>query len=51
MLRASLLTDAKILPQARQGNYFFNSIGQKRSLTDYKILADADCCIWFWGEV
>jgi hypothetical protein len=28
MLRASLLTDAKILPQARQGSYFFNRIGR-----------------------
>ncbi|MGF7111610.1 hypothetical protein QF017_001095 [Pseudomonas laurylsulfatiphila] len=28
MLRASLLTDAKILPQARRGSYFFNRIGR-----------------------
>jgi len=32
MLRASLLTDAEIFPQARQGSYFFNRIGQKQSL-------------------
>jgi hypothetical protein len=31
MLRASLLANAEILPQARQGSYFFNRIGQKRS--------------------
>jgi len=31
MLRASLLTNAEILPQARQGSYFFNRIGQKQS--------------------
>jgi len=31
MLRASLLAGAKILPQARQGSYFFNRIGQKHS--------------------
>ncbi|MDT9644443.1 hypothetical protein F6S12_20640 [Pseudomonas sp. JV245A] len=31
MLRASLLTDVKILPQARQGSYFFNRIGQKQT--------------------
>ncbi|WP_155290713.1 hypothetical protein [Pseudomonas chlororaphis] len=29
MLRASLLADAKILPLATQGSYFFNRIGQK----------------------
>jgi hypothetical protein len=28
MLRASLLADAEILPQARQGSYFFNRIGR-----------------------
>ncbi|CAI8988709.1 hypothetical protein EMIT0P294_70006 [Pseudomonas sp. IT-P294] len=28
MLRASLLADARILPQARQGSYFFNRIGR-----------------------
>jgi hypothetical protein len=33
MLRASLLANAEILPQARQGSYFFNRIGQKRSLS------------------
>jgi hypothetical protein len=32
MLRASLLANAEILPQARQGSYFFNRIGQKRSV-------------------
>jgi len=32
MLRASLLANAEILPQARQGSYFFNRIGQKLSL-------------------
>jgi len=26
MLRASLLANAEILPQARQGSYFFNRI-------------------------
>jgi len=31
MLRASLLAGAKALPQARQGSYFFNRIGQKHS--------------------
>jgi hypothetical protein len=30
MLRASLLANAEILPQARQGSHFFNRIGQKR---------------------
>jgi hypothetical protein len=30
MLRASLLADVKILPQARQGSYFFNRIGRKQ---------------------
>jgi len=39
MLRASLLTDAKILPQARQGRYFFNRIGHKQTFgSDYEIL-------------
>jgi len=33
MLRASLLANAGILPQARQGSYFFNRIGQKQSLS------------------
>jgi hypothetical protein len=33
MLRASLLADAEILPQARQGSYFFNRIGQMRTVT------------------
>jgi len=28
MLRASLLANADILPQARQGSYFFNTIGR-----------------------
>jgi len=28
MLRASLLANAAILPQARKGSYFFNRIGQ-----------------------
>lgn len=28
MLRASLLANAEILPQARQGSYFFNRIGR-----------------------
>jgi hypothetical protein len=28
MLRASLLADARILPQARQGSYFFNRVGR-----------------------
>jgi hypothetical protein len=28
MLRASLLADARILPQARRGSYFFNRIGR-----------------------
>jgi hypothetical protein len=32
MLRASLLANVEILPQARRGSYFFNRIGQKRSL-------------------
>jgi len=27
MLRASLLANAEILPQTRQGSYFFNGIG------------------------
>jgi hypothetical protein len=30
MLRASLLANVEILPQARQGSYFFNRIGQKQ---------------------
>lgn len=30
MLRASLLADARILPQATRGSYFFNRIGQKQ---------------------
>lgn len=29
MLRASLLANAEILPQARQGSYFFNRIGRE----------------------
>jgi hypothetical protein len=29
MLRASLLANAEILPQARQWSYFFNRIDQK----------------------
>jgi hypothetical protein len=29
MLRASLLANVEIFPQARQGSYFFNRIGQK----------------------
>jgi len=33
MLRATLLTDAKILPQARQGSYFFNRIGRFQPVT------------------
>ncbi|MGY3306811.1 hypothetical protein ACVK1X_006142, partial [Pseudomonas sp. PvR086] len=32
MLCASLLANAEILPQARQGSYFFNRIGHLRSL-------------------
>ncbi|VVO10073.1 hypothetical protein PS712_03385 [Pseudomonas fluorescens] len=32
MLHASLLANAEILPQARQGSYFFNRIGQKQSI-------------------
>jgi hypothetical protein len=32
MLRASLLANAEILPQARQGSYFFNRIGQERTV-------------------
>ncbi|MFJ7884761.1 hypothetical protein ACIQYF_14905 [Pseudomonas sp. NPDC096917] len=28
MLRASLLANADILPQAKQGSYFFNRIGR-----------------------
>lgn len=32
MLRASLLANVEILPQARQGSYFFNRIGQKQSV-------------------
>lgn len=35
MLRASLLADARILPQARQGSYFFNRIGQNRPAAIY----------------
>ena len=30
MLRASLLANARILPQARRGSYFFNRIGRLR---------------------
>jgi len=30
MLRASLLANAEILPEASQGSYFFNRIGQKQ---------------------
>ncbi|MBY8950060.1 hypothetical protein J1G35_29740, partial [Pseudomonas sp. SH10-3B] len=33
MLRASLLADAEILPQARQGSYFFNRIGRLLPVT------------------
>jgi hypothetical protein len=33
MLRASLLADARILPQARQGSYFFNRIGRLQSFS------------------
>ena len=36
MLRASLLANAEILPQARQGSYFFNRIGQKPPFNFYK---------------
>jgi hypothetical protein len=32
MLRAYLLANAEILPQARQGSYFFNRIDQKQPL-------------------
>jgi hypothetical protein len=32
MLRASLLANAEILPQARQGIYFFNRITPKRPI-------------------
>jgi hypothetical protein len=31
MLRTSLLANAEILPQARQGSCFFNTIGQKQT--------------------
>jgi hypothetical protein len=34
MLRASLLANAEILPQARQGSYFFNRIGRFLPLTE-----------------
>jgi hypothetical protein len=30
MLRASLVANAEILPQARQGSYFFNRVGRNR---------------------
>ena len=33
MLRASLLADARILPQATRGSYFFNRIGQKLTVS------------------
>jgi hypothetical protein len=39
MLRASLLADVKILPQARQGSYFFNRIGPKLTPQDF-VLSD-----------
>ena len=32
MLRASLLANAEILPEASQGSYFFNRIGRMRPL-------------------
>ena len=32
MLRASLLANVEILPQARQRSYLFNRIGQKQTL-------------------
>jgi len=35
MLRASLLANAEILPQARQGSYFCNRIAQKQAFMDY----------------
>jgi hypothetical protein len=31
MLRASLLANVEILPQARRGSYFFNRIGQEQT--------------------
>ncbi|EJM75026.1 hypothetical protein PMI29_00471 [Pseudomonas sp. GM49] len=34
MLSASLLANADILPQARQGSYFFNKIRRKQSVKE-----------------
>jgi hypothetical protein len=36
MLRASLLANTVILPQARQGSYLFNSIGQKQAFMSHE---------------
>jgi hypothetical protein len=42
MLRASLLANAEILPQARQGSYFFNRIGRLPSFASGKKRPEAD---------
>jgi hypothetical protein len=34
MLRASLLANAEILPEASQGSYFFNRIGRKPTVAN-----------------
>jgi len=41
MLRASLLANAEILPQARQESYFFNRIGPKPTSTEKTIMRSA----------
>jgi hypothetical protein len=44
MLRASPLANAEILPQARQGSYFFNRIGQKQSFVVSKTRNESNVC-------
>ena len=42
MLRTSLLANAEILPQARQGSYFLNRIGLLPPRVNYKLWIDSD---------
>jgi hypothetical protein len=46
MLRVSLLANVEILPQARQGSYFFNRIGRLPSFATGKKRPRADLGVW-----
>jgi hypothetical protein len=50
MLRASLLANAAILPQARQASYFFNRIGRFLPFTNARNRPKPDACNSFSTE-